>query len=258
MAEYKDVEFLDIKKNIQLVEDTASGKRYVKKYISDEQREIYEIIRSKQYYGIPRVIDIYPENDYFVLIEEYAEGRSLQTMLDMGIIFPPQFVRTLVSFLAKALTPIHRDGIIHRDITASNIIYSGNNEFYLIDFGNARTYKKHQSSDTEFIGTQNYAAPEQFGFAQSTRKTDVFAIGMLMNVLLTGGKFTNEQLYRGRLKNIIKRCTSINPRRRYKSVKRISFALTRQAYWPFTSVPILIFDIYGFLILLATIILTFI
>ncbi len=255
---YTDAGFLDVKKNILLVTDTDTGEAYVKKYISAEQYGVYELIRRSGYAGVPRVIDIYPENDYFVLIEERAEGKSLQEMLDAGFLFPPEFMRTLTAFFARTLTPIHRDGIVHRDITASNVIYSGGDKFYLIDFGNARTYKKEQSADTEFIGTQNYAAPEQFGFGQSTRRTDIFAIGMLMNALLTGGRFTYEQMYEGALKRVIKRCTAVNPRRRYGSVKQLSRAAARVTYLPFTSVPMIIFYVYGVLTLLAMIIAFFI
>lgn len=243
MAEYESIDFLDVKKNIQLVKDKSTGKIYVKKYISTEQCRIYDLIRTRGYHGIPKVIDLYPEQDYYVLIEEYIKGQSLQKMLDDGIIFPPQFMLPLVSFLSKTLSQIHRDKLIHRDITPANIIYSGGRKFYLVDFGNSRIHKQSQSTDTEFVGTYHYAAPEQFGFGQSSRRTDIFAIGVLMNVLTTG-KFPNEEMPRGRLRHVIKRCTAVNPIRRFWSVRTLLLAVWRAAYWPFTAMPILILEFY--------------
>ena len=120
---YTDIEFLDLKKNVRLVR-SESGVVFVKKYISPLQRNIYEHIRVRNYTGVPRVIDIYPENDYFVLIEEYVQGKSLQQMLDEKIPFYPEFVREIVKSLSHTLEPIHRDGIVHRDITASNVIFA--------------------------------------------------------------------------------------------------------------------------------------
>ena len=67
------------------------------------------------------------------------------------------------------------------------------------------------------LGTHGYAAPEQFGFIQTDRKADVYAIGVLMNVMLSG-KMPNEKLYKGdsKLMDIIQRCTSMKPSERYE------------------------------------------
>lgn len=249
---YTDIEFLDLKTNVRLVR-SESGIVFVKKYISPLQRNIYEHIRVRNYTGVPRVIDIYPENDYFVLIEEYVQGKSLQQMLDEKIPFYPEFVREIVKSLSHTLEPIHRDGIVHRDITASNVIFAGGDRFYLIDFGNARTYKSDQSTDTEYIGTQNYAAPEQFGFGQSDKKTDIYSIGVLMNVLLTGGSFTYERLYKGKLDKVIKKCTRVNPQSRYKNMSALRRGLFRAYNRPFMSGPamfIYAYMIWIFLVLL--------
>lgn len=166
-------------------------------------------------------------------------------MMDESIPFYPEFVARIAKFLAITLEPIHRDGIVHRDITASNIIYAGGENFYLIDFGNARTYKPDQATDTEYIGTQNYAAPEQFGFGQSSKKTDIYSIGVLMNVLLTGGKFTYEQLYKGALGRVIKKCTRVHAGSRYAGMRHLRFGLWRALHPISTSVPLMF--IYFFL-----------
>ncbi|MGN1115263.1 MAG: serine/threonine protein kinase [Candidatus Ornithomonoglobus sp.] len=244
MAVYDDIYFLDIKKNIRLTKDTSTGHIYVKKYISSEQYRIYDLLYKRRFSGVPVIIDIYPEADYFVLIEEYINGSSLQQLLDQGKQFTPQFVSRLVRFLCGTLAPIHKKHLIHRDITASNIIYTPDDQFYLIDFGNARTHKRRQSVDTEFIGTQNYAAPEQFGFGQSDLRTDIYAIGVLMNVLLTGGSFIHEKKYKGKLAPVIKKCTAVKAKERYKNTSQLKRSLFLAMHKPFTSAPMLI--LYAF------------
>lgn len=225
MAAYKDIEFLDIEKNILLTKEVSTGNVYVKKYISDAQKAIYEKLRQKDFAGVPKVIDIYDDNGCWVLIEEYIKGQSIQNMLDKGFPFTFDFISCMAKSLCCTLAPIHRENIVHRDISAANVICTPRLEFYLIDFGNARTYKKDQATDTEYIGTQGYAAPEQYGFGQSDRHTDIYAIGALMNVLLTGEFVPFNKRGRGGLSKIVKRCTAVNANKRYKSVSTLSMAL---------------------------------
>ena len=249
MAQYKDIDFLDIKKNIKLTQDISTGKTYVKKYLKNRsQYEIYTRLRQQSFSGIPKIIDLFTEDDCYILIEEYIEGKTLQQLIDeKAMIFTPDRVEEITRFLCNTLKPIHKSKIIHRDISASNVMYSFDNQLYLIDFGNSRAVKDGQSTDTEYIGTQNYAAPEQFGFAQSDQRTDIFAIGVLCNVLLTGGKYPTEQLYKGRFAEVIKRCTAVNPKDRYRNVTRLRIGMFRARHGFFTSIPMIIFYVYAIL-----------
>ena len=205
-------------------------------------------MQAYRFSGVPEIIDLYCEDNCYVLIEQYIEGKSLQQIIDeKSMIFTPAFTEDIIRFLCNTLAPIHKKNIIHRDISASNIIYTYDNQLYLIDFGNARIPKYNQSTDTEYIGTQNYAAPEQFGFGQSDRRTDIFAIGNLLNVLLTGGKFPYEQLYKGRLAKVIRKCTSVNPKDRYRNTTALKIGMFRARHRFFTSTPMIVFYVYALL-----------
>ncbi len=249
MVQYKDIDFLDIKKNIKLTQDISTGKTYVKKYLKNQsQYEIYTRLRQQSFSGIPKIIDLFAEDDCYILIEEYIKGKTLQQLIDeKSMIFTPDRVEEIARFLCDTLKPIHKSKIIHRDISASNVMYSFDNQLYLIDFGNSRAVKDGQSTDTEYIGTQNYAAPEQFGFAQSDQRTDIFAIGVLCNVLLTGGKYLTEQRYKGRLTKVIERCTAVDPKDRYRNVTRLKIAMFRASHGFFTSIPMIIFYVFAIL-----------
>lgn len=76
--------------------------------------------------------------------------------------------------------------IVHRDIKPSNIILTEDGRIVLIDLNAARLDDKNRSHDTQLIGTAGFAAPEQYGFAASSPRADLYAAGILMRMLLTG------------------------------------------------------------------------
>ena len=87
----------------------------------------------------------------------------------------------------------------------------------LIDPGTIRMYKAIQSKDTVIIGTPGYAAPEQFGFHQTDQRADIYALGVLLNNMLTCA-MPNEQLTtHKKFQKIIRRCLSIAAKNRYQS-----------------------------------------
>jgi serine/threonine protein kinase len=75
--------------------------------------------------------------------------------------------------------------------------------------------KDDLEQDTRLLGTRGYAPPEQFGFAQTDARTDIYALGMTIEQLL------GEKAKKPRYKRIIKKCTDLNPAKRYQSVKPV-------------------------------------
>ena len=92
-----------------------------------------------------------------------------------------------------------------------NIIIAPDNTVKLIDFGIAREFKTDSLSDTSYMGTRGYAAPEQFGYHQSDARTDLYAVGVLCNEMLTG-KLPGDGLYNGsqNMQKIILKATAID------------------------------------------------
>ena len=93
----------------------------------------------------------------------------------------------------------------------------------MIDFNAARKISV-ANKDTVIMGTVGYASPEQLGVAQSDARTDIYAVGVLLNVMITG-KHPSEELARGRMGKIVRKCTSVNPDDRYESAKKLVEAL---------------------------------
>ena len=113
-------------------------------------------------------------------------------------------------------------GTCHRAVCKANII-DNNGRVFLIDF-NASRKLNNATKDTVVMGTVGYASPEQLGVAQSDPRTDIYALGVLLNVMLCG-KHPCEQLVKGKAGRIVNKCTNINPDQRYQTVDSLIKAL---------------------------------
>ncbi len=76
--------------------------------------------------------------------------------------------------------------IIFRDLKPANIMRMSDGHLYLIDFGIARQFKHGQAKDTIPLGSPGYAAPEQYGRAQTTPRSDIYSLGALLHQLISG------------------------------------------------------------------------
>lgn len=84
--------------------------------------------------------------------------------------------------------------------------------------------KESQRADTTVLGTTGFAPPEQFGLSQTDCRADIYAMGVLLNVMLTG-EHPSTRLAGGRYGHIVRRCTMTNPKNRYASALRLLEAL---------------------------------
>ena len=168
---------------------------------------------------IPRIYEIIEEDNKLIIIEEFINGLTLREILDKDKKIDEDLAIDYILQLCDALEEIHsfNPPIIHRDIKPENIIISNDGVLKLIDFDASRTYKENENRDTELLGTLEYAAPEQFGFRQTDVRTDVYSIGILINVLLTG-KFPRVEKCKGQLQSIVEKCINLDPKERYQSI----------------------------------------
>lgn len=90
----------------------------------------------------------------------------------------------------------------------------------LIDLEISRFVTGIKKRDTNKLGTVNYAAPEQFGVAESTFATDVYAVGTLINYLILG-VYPTVRTPKGFLGMIVRKCTSTQIYRRYQNINKL-------------------------------------
>ena len=212
LSVYEDIGCIDDRSNVILVKDKENGTTFIKKLLTIYDRSIYESLMKNPVPHIPKIHKIYEGENCLIIIEEYIEGKTVAEMLDVGTI--PQKTAIGIAFnVCKIIDDLHNlpFPIVHRDIKPSNIIVTPKNEVYLIDMNVAKWYVKGEADDGSYMGTAGYAAPEQvgYGFSASSAKTDVYAVGMLLNVMLTG-KFPKEEKASGEIWSVIEQCIKLN------------------------------------------------
>jgi tetratricopeptide (TPR) repeat protein len=140
--------------------------------------------------NLPRIYEHFNENDRSYLVMDYIEGHTVEEHLEQvgGGPLPVNQVIEWAEQLCDVLNYLHthQPPIIFRDLKPANIMLSENGHIYLIDFGIARIFKPGKQHDTVALGSPGYAAPEQYGKAQSTPRSDIYSLGALLHHLLTG------------------------------------------------------------------------
>ena len=187
--------------------------------------------------SLPRILDIREDANYLYTVMDYIPGENLRTILRVDGPQPESLVAKWGMELCDVMEYLHKNGIIYRDTKPSNIILTPEGAIKLIDFGIARKYNPNASEDTTNLGTEGYAAPEQYpGQGQSDERTDVFGIGVTLFQLLTdinpatyvenvfSIRLANPSLSSG-LDHIILKCTNRSMDRRYQTTRELKEAL---------------------------------
>ena len=139
----------------------------------------------------PHVVPIhgYGEIDGRLYLDmRLIEGRTLGAILsDSGKPLDPALAVSVVEQVAAALDAAHAAGLIHRDVKPSNILITGSDFAYLIDFGLARTAgEAGLTTAGSTLGTLAYMAPERFSGGQADHRSDVYALTCVLYECLTG------------------------------------------------------------------------
>jgi CheY-like chemotaxis protein/predicted Ser/Thr protein kinase len=132
--------------------------------------------------GAVALVDTLEEEGKFVIIQEYVEGQTLADLL--GEELSPALVESLILQLADVVAQAHAQRIIHRDIKPNNIIIRPDGVLKLLDYGAAKILKEKDIGAT-MVGSRPFMAPEQI-LGKSERRSDIWAIGVLMYLLYTG------------------------------------------------------------------------
>lgn len=227
---YKEIGYIDEKKDIKLVKHIENNDLYVKKKIKIFNRDVYQKLMEYRFKNIPQIYLLVEEEDYIIVIEEYIHGKSLEKILEeRGGLSEKESVDIILK-VCDILEQLHsiKPIIVHRDIKPSNIMISNDNVVKLIDFNAARCVEQKGVSDTYFMGTVNYAAPEQYGFGQSDARTDIYGMAITLNIMLTGDVPKKSPVADGLLRHIIDKATKMDPDERYQNIKSFREAFSKK------------------------------
>lgn len=213
--EYEEIGLLKQsgKSTVLLVREMDGERLFVQKILKG-RHEIYSELLNCPHPYLPKLSEVLISDDATTIIEEYIEGQSLGVA---GL--SEKQLRTAVKEICSVLEFLHGKGIIHRDIKPSNILFAKDGHIRLIDFDAARKGKDALEQDTRLLGTRGYAPPEQYGFAQTDTRADIYSLGVTL------GQLFGTKAKKYRYKKIIKKCTDLNPDKRYQSAKQVQRAL---------------------------------
>lgn len=183
---------------------------------------VYKNLMGVSCKNLPRIIAVDEIGDTTEVLEEYVFGDTLFEVLKGGLLSEKEAAE-IAQQVCSGLSVMHEHRAIHRDIKPENVIIRGK-EAVLIDFDASREYSEDKSSDTRILGTTGYASPEQYGLSQTDARSDIYSLGVMLNVMLTG-EHPSTKLAEGRLGEIVQKCTMINPDSRYQSAEELKKAL---------------------------------
>jgi serine/threonine protein kinase len=138
---------------------------------------------------LPRIYDHFAEGGRWYLVMDFIEGDTLEEHLtSAGGKLSVAEVLDIGMQLCTVLGYLHtyQPPIIFRDLKPANVMRTAEGDLFLIDFGLARHFKPGQAKDTAAYGSAGYAAPEQYGTAQTTPQSDIFSLGATLHHLLSG------------------------------------------------------------------------
>lgn len=209
---------------------------FVRKKMRQElaRRNVWSALTECSSPRLPRVEATYELPEHFVVVYDFVPGRTLSKVIETDEPLAPKSAVSLGVELCEAAEELHRHGIVHRDISPNNIVVAADGA-HLIDLGIARMRVEGASKDTTSLGTWGFASPEQYGFAQTDARSDVYSIGRVLGFALTGIR-PDDESYEQALKSILEhapaklvhaitRACSFEPSARFQSATEMAEAL---------------------------------
>ncbi|MEU5362810.1 Stk1 family PASTA domain-containing Ser/Thr kinase [Streptomyces sp. NPDC005925] len=139
----------------------------------------------------PNVVQVFDQGTagpYVYLAMEYVAGCTLRDVLrERGALRPRAALDILEPVLA-ALGAAHRAGFVHRDMKPENVLIGDDGRVKVADFGLVRAVDTVTSTTGAVLGTVAYLAPEQIESGTADPRVDVYACGVVLHEMLTGGK----------------------------------------------------------------------
>lgn len=155
---------------------------------TDSYNREVTLLSTLRHPNLPRVYDHFTDPEHWYLVMDFIRGETLENYLARrGRLSVRQALNVGIT-LSMVLAYLHTRNppVIFRDVKPANIMRTPRGHLYLIDFGIARRFTPGKKQDTGPLGSPGYAAPEQYGKAQTTMQADIYGLGATLQTLLTG------------------------------------------------------------------------
>ena len=169
----------------------ANSPEFIRRFESEAQ-----VVARLEHPHIVPLYDYWREPDRAYIVMRYMRGGSLRDLMEQDGIMGTDVTSKVLEQVGSALTFAHRNGVVHRDIKADNILLDEDGNAYLSDFGIARELGGEAlDSDGSLVGTPAYLAPEQIRGDDAGPQSDVYAFGIMLYEMLSGSRpFAGETL----------------------------------------------------------------
>ena len=216
-ALYTEVRALSDGKSI--VMDPETEHLYYRKKLSVYSVPVFRFLKEHTHKNLPSIHLFWKEEGNLIVIEELIQGKTLDSLIDQKSM-PFEEKKRILLEICDGLQFLHgaKPPIIHRDIKASNIMVTEDGTVKIIDYDAAKQFVAEKTKDTVLMGTQGVAAPEQYGFGQSDERTDIYALGKLLERMIPESAHARE---------IVRKATRLEPDQRYGNVAEMRQHISR-------------------------------
>jgi|GEM_PF-599417 len=221
---------------IYVFQHKSDQKRFILKAIEKQNGIQYnfDVLNSLDHPNIAPMVKWREGEKYYFIVKAYAPGRDAYSLVKENGPFNVADALKIINQLCDALSYLHHQDppLICRDVKPNNIVLDEALTLSLIDIETLRKTSGTSDADTFIVGTKGYAAPEQYGFSQTTAASDIFGIGATLYFLITGedpdhkrisllhtlGDDELPSLAMKPLIPVIQKCMAFSPADRYASV----------------------------------------
>ena len=161
-------------------QDPSRGRLYRKLFLTEAS-----LAGKLQHPHICQIYDAVAEETLHYLVMEYVDGGTLERVCRPEALLPVDRIVESVFKCTRALEYAHKQGVTHRDIKPANILYPGDTDVKITDFG-AALIASGDTTQVSAIGSPAYMSPEQVKEHPLDHQTDIYSMGVVMYHLLTG------------------------------------------------------------------------
>jgi serine/threonine-protein kinase len=136
--------------------------------------------------NIVTIYDVGEVDDVAYIAMEYLEGQTLREVLDSGVVLPVGTIAGIGMRIANGLHYAHENQVVHRDVKPANVMITPARDVKIMDFGIAQMPTGSRTQLGTVLGSPKYMAPEQVAGQPTDRRTDIFALGVVLYEMLAG------------------------------------------------------------------------
>ena len=162
------------------MQDPERGKLYRKLFLTEAS-----LAGKLQHPHICQIYDAVADESLHYIVMEYVDGGTLEKFCRPEMLLPVDRIVEIVFKCTRALEFAHKAGVTHRDIKPANILYTGETDVKITDFG-AALIASGDTTQVSSIGSPAYMSPEQVKEHPLDHQTDIYSMGVVMYHLLAG------------------------------------------------------------------------